>query len=207
MMQDHLKKLEHGWFEEFGLGSGSAGLEALSSENNSNTPKFDPISIVIESGIYYITFYGCTCVTNRHLVNGFISWLDMLKSTDVIKMSVLATRSDVPPVLYSNLLAAIKRCKAKIEIKLDTIVFDSLAYFYLASPFIKVGSAGALMIPSYTDKNLKYTTPREQATLSFVSSLVDNAFDRGIISSEDRDNLHSGMSVVVDNEKLKSVSV
>lgn len=185
-----------GWYSDFNFeDTDSVALEALADNVNTAQPKFESIRIRIESGVYYVTLYACGCATCPQDMMVFLVWLDSLKETDVVKLSVLSRLSDIPVLAFSSLLAGLRRTKATIEIQLDTIVFDTVSYFYLACPNIKIGSAGALFIPSYTDKNVTNESIRNRKNLEFIASLVDSAFDRGFLSAQDRDKLHAGIPV------------
>lgn len=177
------------------------GLEAL-NDSFVHPCHRNPINIVVENGVIYVTAYVCGAMNHTPENQKFLIWLDSLKQTDYVKLSVSSVYMNIPIKNHLSLLAAIKRCKATIEIQLDTIVSDTLAYFYLVANKIKLGSSGALLIPSYLDSDKESKSGPWKAVHDFIQILVDDAELKGILTVDDATRLHDGKSVVIPNDRF-----
>lgn len=186
----------------------NVGLEAFKSEGPNPVPQshpnFKPINIVIENGIYYTTLYVC-CITPRsEACQKLMMWFASLRSTDYVKLSVASLLTDIPVVYYLPILGALVRSKATIEIQLDTIVCDTLAYFYLAADKIKLGSSGALLIPSYADAPTDTKSTPWKVVNDFITYLVNEGEHTGVLTQDDVERLHDGKSVIVHPDRFKA---
>lgn len=178
------------------------GLESFSQNNvevnvKRNPPQYKPVNIVIENGIYYVTIYVCETVISPSLNESVMIWLDSLKPNDYVKLSVSSLLTGLLIHTHISLLAAIVRCKATIEIQLDTIVCDNLAYFYMAADKVNRQSGGALFIPSYIDSDVDKKSDTWVIIHEFVKELIDRSEGKGFLTPDEALSLHSGKPVVV----------
>jgi hypothetical protein len=196
------------WADEF-IETGDFGLESFSGDIsqdvtglNTVVPYFKPVNTVVENGTYYTTIYACCALNRSVLCQQLMIWLGSLKETDVVKLSITAMSTGIPIQFNLSLLAAIVRCKATIEIQLDSIVCDNLAYFYLAADKINVGYGGSLFIPSYIDSRQESKSTNWKIVHDFVQELVDRGFSKGILLEDEVERLNNGKHVVVPNARL-----
>ena len=94
-------------------------------------PFFNPVNMSIKDGVYYVTIYACSLGDGSPRGTAFALWLASLKETDHVRLSVSSLLLGIPYTAIVGLLAAITNTPAKVEIMLDQIVNDVLAYFYL----------------------------------------------------------------------------
>lgn len=191
----------------FGLESMSFGLEDGNILTQGPTPRpivpwFNPVSIVAEEGVFYASIYVCRLTDDKALTQRFAIWLNSLKETDHIKLSVSATISGIPFSALMSLLSALANTKAKIDIILDQIVMDGLAYFYLLADTILVRAAGALYIESYVEQRPEDMSATWKAIHDFYSWIVEDASVRGILTSEEAEALNGGTDVVPDLQRF-----
>jgi hypothetical protein len=197
----------YSWGDDL-IESGDIGLESFesnltqSNDIDNDAPFFKPINIVVENGIYYVNIYTC-CATNRTDNNAkLLEFLGSLKETDVVKLTISSLLIGIPIQAHLSLIGAIYRCKAKIEIQLDTIVSDNLAYFYLVANSINKGYAGSLFIPSYIDSRQDHKSSPWRVVHDFVQEIIDHAVAKGVLTQEEADRLNSGKHVIIPNDRF-----
>lgn len=160
-------------------------------------PFFKPINIVTEQGIHYATIYACKAVNGTTPCQQVAMWLAGLKETDQVHLTVSSLILDVPLFAILDLMAALSSTKAKINIYLDQIVSDGLAYFYLIADTIVPGHAGGMYIPSYADQREQDASGPWKAMHDFYKWVVSDATDRQLLTPEEADKLHRGSHVVI----------
>lgn len=180
------------------------GIESLDGQltqgpsSDSKTPSyFNPINVVVENGIYYVNIYLCATHNNSAHKQKFLIWLASLKDTDYIKLTVSSLLIGVPIQHYIDILAAIRRSKATVDIQLDSIVTDELAYFYLIADKVTVGCCAGLFIPSYVDSRQEDKSTPWKVVHDFLSWIIEEAVTKSILTEEDADRLNSGKHVII----------
>jgi len=192
--------------DDIALESLTAGITATATTNRQLAPYFNPINIVVEDGIHYVTLYACCVGSDEKLIERFSVWLSQLKETDCIKLSVSALVTGIPFSEFVDLLGAFANTKAQVDIQLDQIVVDGLAYFYLLADKVTKGYAGALFIPSYTVQREEHASAPWKAVHDLYKWIVEEAVSRGRLTEEEAERLHSGNSVVVPATRFEQVS-
>ena len=196
-----------GWGHDMATTDGIA-LESFherfeQSNNNPNAPAyFKPVNISVERGIHYVTMYACVVTGNETKLQQLLMWFGSLKETDYVKLTVLSLVLDIPANLHLPLLAAIVRCKATIEIQLNSLVGDTLAYYYLATPHVKTGAGGALFVPSYVDSRQEDKSTPWMAVHDFFSLLVQDALSRALIKEDEAHRLNNGQHVIIPLDRF-----
>lgn len=181
----------------------SVGLESLITNleqgprGKSLAPYFKPVNIVTEDGIHYVTLYVC-CLHDDDLAAQEVAiWFASLKQTDHVKLSVSSMYTPVSLSELITLMSAIASTKAKVEILLDQIVIDNLAYFYLIADVITHLDAGALFIPSYVVNRRDDNSVPWKAIHDFYDWIVDDAVQLGRLTAEEGEQLRTGHHVVL----------
>lgn len=185
--------------------TGEPGLEALAiagivqgNDKNYRMSYFKPVNITVEQGVFYVSLYVCCLTDDAQLTQGLSIWLNGLKETDHIKLSVSAMFTNISYAGMISTLAAFANTKAKIEIILDQIVVDGLAYFYLLADQITRKVGGALFIPSYIDQRSEDVSAIHRAVHDLFRWIVEDAVTAGRLTQEQADRLNSGEHVVLD---------
>ena len=169
-----------------------------------NVPYFNPINITRENGIYYVTLYVCCVDNDSMLAQRLAIWLGSLKETDHIKLSVAATLTNIPFAALVTVMGALANTKAKIEILLDQIVIDGLAYFYLLADKVTALECGGLFVPSYVDQRREDTSVPWKAVHDFYEWIVSDAIVYGRLTEEEAERLNAGAPVVIPTERFAS---
>lgn len=191
----------------FGLESFHLGLESDQIFNQGAgdkplAPWFNPASIIAEKGVFYVSLYICRLSDNMELAQRTAIWFGSLKETDHVKLSIASTVTGIPFSCLMTLLAAIANTKAKVEIILDQIVMDGLAYFYLLADKITARHAGGLFIESYVVQRKEDTSGTWKAVHDFYHWIVDDAVLRGILTKEEADSINSGSDVIIPMDRF-----
>jgi len=160
-------------------------------------PYFNPTNITIENGVYYATIYVCVCDNDSLIAQRLALWFGSLKETDHVKLSIASRMTNIPLSRLTTVLGAIANTKATVEIMLDQIVIDGLAYFYLLAERVCVRECGALFIPSYIDNRVEDTSKPWQAVHDFYTWIVENAVSLGRLTQEEGDRLNRGQHVII----------
>lgn len=187
-----------------------AGLESLdtlsfaqSKSVGNGVPFFNPVNIAVENGIYYVTIYACMVGDESILSQKLAIWLASLKETDHIKLSIAALKTGLPFDYLISTMAALANTKAKIEILLDQIVIDGLAYFYLLADEVTVLEGGALFIPSYVAHRSEDTSTPWKAVHDFYEWIVEDSVILGRLTEEEGQKLSSGTHVIIPVERFQ----
>lgn len=214
-----------GWFEDVvGLenftdgGSAFIGQESLPGELMVQTdqpqvltqgpgdegvvPYFNPVNIITENGVHYVTIYVCYVGNDSILAQRLAIWLGSLKETDHIKLSVAALYTNIPFSSLITVMGALANTKAKIEILLDQIVIDGLAYFYLLADQVTAMEGGELFVPSYVDQRREDTSVPWKAVHDFYEWVVKDAVIKQWVTEEEAERLNAGSHVVVPYERF-----
>ena len=195
------------WSEGLDSHNDHLGLETFNSVNDTAPaavmdPNFKPVNLVIENGIYYITVYLCACAGGTIENQKLLIWLSSLKDTDYVKLSVSSLYQDLSLYPYIALLGAITRSKANIEIQLDTVVCDNLAYFYLAATTINRKAGGAILIPSYLDARHEDKSTPWVVVHSSIRELIARALANNILTEDEAARLNDGQSVIIPSDRF-----
>lgn len=158
---------------------------------------FNPINISIENGVYYVTVYVCCVDNNSLLAQSLTLWFGSLKETDHVKLTVCSKITGIPPSALTTVLGALANTKATIEMILDQIVLDVLAYFYLLANKVTQKSCGALFIPSFIDQRSEDTSAPWKAVHDFYAWIVTDAVEAKRLSVEEGERLLGGEYVVI----------
>jgi hypothetical protein len=191
---------------------GTMALESITSDLTQGpavpaTPSFfKPVNIAVKNGIHFVTIYACEMINREKSGQAILLFFESLKADDHVKLTISSTMMGLPIQVYLPLLGAISRCVAEIEIQLDSIVCDELAYFYLAAPKINKGTAGALYIPSYLDSRYEDKSVPWLAVNDFVAYLVDQAVARGLLTSDEANRLHGTKPVSIPNDRFATLA-
>jgi hypothetical protein len=175
-------------------------LQMVAEEENRVPSYFKPATILVKDGVHHVSIFTGFSIDGTSLSQRLCIFFQELTEKDEVHLRLTSHLTNVAPVAYLSLIAAIGRCKASVKIYLDTIVDDELAYFYLACPELVIGSMGALMIPSYCQQIPEDMSSSWREVSDFFKWLVELAQDRGLITSEQAQTLHSGQDVEVDLE-------
>jgi len=183
-----------------------AGLESLTPSDLSQGPGglpnptgyFKPVNITVEQGVIYASLYVCCVTADENLEQSLAIWLNSLKETDHIKLSVSAMFTNIAYAQLISTLAAFANTKATVEILLDQIVIDGLAYFYLLADVITRKAGGGLYIPSYIDQRSEDVSAPHRAVHDLFRWIVEDAVKLGRLTQEQAERLHSGEHVVLD---------
>lgn len=193
------------------IDTSSIGIESLTmgrEEKEEQIPSyFKPVVLTNKNGIYRLSIYANFTADGTKLSEQLLLFFKKLKETDEVKLTITSMTTNVPVFKYSNLISAIARCAASVEIQLDTMVDDELAYFYLAADKIKVGSMGDILIPAYCDQVPDDKSSQWKALHDFFAWIVDLAVERGILNGDEASELHQGGDIVIDRHHLISLSV
>lgn len=165
---------------------------------------FNPANITIENGVYYATLYVCTLSNDGLLAQRLAIWFANLKETDHVKLSIASRMTNIPLVSLTTILSAIANTKATVEIMLDQIVIDGLAYFYLLAQKVCVRDCGALFIPSYIDNRSEDTSKPWRAVHDFFTWIVENAVTSGRLTHEEGERLNSGQHVIISGSRFSN---
>jgi len=187
-----------------GVALEALGLESLTqgSQDPLVASYFKPINIVVEKGLFYVHIYACQCWDGSDAIQELAMWLGSLKKTDTIKLTVSTLYPNIPLDALIALMGSLSATPAKIHIRLDTLVMDAMAYFYLLADKILVESEGALFIPSYvTQRNDDHSLPWK-AIHDFYQWLTEDAVLRQRLSEDDAAKLNSGQHIVLDVTQL-----
>lgn len=186
----------------------SEGMESLNlAQGNQGAPTvpwFNPVSIMNKKGVFYASIYICRLTDNMMLTQRLAIWLGTLMKTDHVKLSVSSTVTGIPFAALMTLLSALANTQAKVEIILDQIVMDGMAYFYLLADKITACHAGALFIQSYVDQRSEDTSATWKAVHDFYRWIVEDAVVRGLITAEEAERLHSGSHVEIPVDRFSS---
>jgi len=204
---------DNGWFIQ---PDDSVALESFTAENvgleNFNgidgtitqgpgvpslAPFFNPVNIAVENGIYYITIYVCAVDNTSVTAQRLAQWFGLLRETDHVKLTVASRMTNIPLACLTTVLGAIVNTRAVVEIIMDQIVIDGLAYFYLLAQKVCVRECGALFIPSYIENRSEDTSAPWRAVHDFYKWIVENAVTLGRLTQEEGERLTSGQHVVI----------
>lgn len=158
---------------------------------------FNPCNITIEGGIYYLSFYMCCSDNDAILAQRLALWFGMLKETDHVKLSVSSKLTNIPLPAMTTVLSAIANTQATVEILLDQIVMDSLAYFYLLADKVTARHCGALFIPSFVENRTQDMSGPTRAINDFYQWIVEDATSKGRLTEDEAVRLKTGEHVVV----------
>jgi hypothetical protein len=192
--------VDYGWGYDL-FASDETGLESLGGNAPINAA-FNPVNIISERGIYFVTIYICGVMKDTLLEQQIMVWFASLKPTDTVRLNIASSLTNLPLAPQLRLIAAIVRSEADINIQLDTIVTDSLAYYYLAADKVTVGDAGALFVPPYTDTRGDAKSVTWRVVHDFFSWLVDQASSKHILTEDEADKLKSGHHVILDKARF-----
>ena len=185
---------------------GSIGLESLDIEMTQGRPvvetPFNPVNIVSENGLFYVTIYACKAWDHSIHCQALSMWLSGLKETDYIHLTIMSLEMDTPLFGLINLMSALTSTKATLDIHLDSIVFDTTAYFYLLADKITKGSEGALFIPSYILQRDQDMSASYRAMHDFYKWLIEEAVSKQLLTSDEASNLNRGSHVVVPDNRF-----
>jgi hypothetical protein len=200
---------KYGWLNELQTESNdSVALESLSAQINQGGPGlafptgFKPVNITVEQGCYYATLYVCCLDDGSELAQQVAVWLGTLGDNDHVHLTVLCLTQNVNLQYRLNLLAAFASTKATIEIHLDTLVMDSLAYFYLLADVVTPGSHGMLFVPSYNSQREEDVSRPWRAIHDFFCWLIEEAVTLGRLTAEEADTLNRGSHVTLPNTRF-----
>lgn len=181
------------------------GMESLdmapAGQRPNTAPWFNPVNITIENGVYYVTIYVCHTTDGSPLAQKLSIWLQSLKDTDHIRLSVSSLISGIPTEMMMQVLAGLVNTKAHVEILLDQIVLGELAYFYLAAKSIRSFDCGDLFIPSYRSERQVDTSAPQRAILDFYEWIVEQAVAKGRLTEEEALLLNEGHHVIVPGSR------
>jgi hypothetical protein len=184
------------------------GLESLDQDlaqgqarPGDNVP-FKPVNIASENGLFYVTIYVCKTWDHSPYCQALSMWLSSLKETDHIHLTILSLESDTPLFGLINVMSALVATPATLEVHLDTIVFDTSAYFYLLADKINKGSEGALFIPSYVLQREQDVSASYRAMHDFYKWLIESAVEKNILTTEEGSSLNRGAHVVVPESRF-----
>lgn len=202
-----MKKI-YGWGEEFSFSTHEKALEDYAPEllqggsKSSLAPHFRPVNILADNGFYYASIYTCHTTDEAPLTQRLALWLASLKETDVLRLSVFAILNDVNLSSLIHLMSALQATKARLEMTLDHIVFDSLGYFYLLADQITKGSQGTLLLPSYLDQRGEDFSGPKKAIFDFFKWIVDQAVDKKFLTEDEALSLHKGNHVIIPDNRF-----
>ena len=188
--------------DEIALEFLTADIDQSGAPDDNGAPYFNPCNIAIEDGIYYASIYICSCRNDMVLSQRLALWFGSLSETDIVRLTVSSTLTGIPLTEWITVLAAINNTKAQVEIQLNQIVIDHLAYFYLMCKNVKVGFGGALFVPSYVDNRASDMSGPLRAISDFFQWIVEMALGRGRITQEEAERLMNGKHVVISKERL-----
>lgn len=186
----------------------NVGLESFNGEiaqgpsPTNPAPWFKPINIRVENGVQYATIYVCDAFDGTVSSQQLAIWAAGLKDTDYVHLTVMSLLIDVPLQSLLSVMSALASTKATVEIHVDMVVTDGLAYFYLLADKITRGSEGALFIPSYVDQRDQDKSGPWKAVHDFYAWVVDDAVSRQILTEEEGSKLHRGSHVIVPNDRF-----
>ena len=171
---------------------------------NAPVPFFNPVNISVQNGIYYVTIYVCAVDNSSILSQRLAQWFGLLRDTDHVKLSIASRMTNIPLACLTTILGAIANTKAIVEIVMDQIVIDGLAYFYLLAPRVCVRECGALFIPSYIENRSEDTSAPWRAVHDFYKWIVETAVTFGRLTHEEGERLNSGQHVVVPSNRFSN---
>lgn len=185
------------------------GLEAFESNMTQGSmgggtlhPYFKALNVYAEAGEFYATIYSCKIACNYALGQQLAIWLANLRDTDIVNLTVLQLSSDVPCPALLGMLSAVANTKAKVNIRLDSIVLDTTAYFYLVADKITKGKLGALYIPSYAQQRNGDSSGPWRAMTDYYKFIVGNAVGKGILTDDEAKRLHDGIAVTIPDDRF-----
>lgn len=186
------------------------GLESFNPDMNQRPSttandamlNFKPVNIIVENGLFYATIYVCDSFDGSQTSQKLAIWLASLKDTDYVHLTLSSLLYEVPLPSLLGLMSAIASTKAKIDIHLDQIVADGLAYFYLLADKITKGTEGALFVPSYVDQREEDKSGPWKAVHDFYMWVVDEAITKGLLTADEASKLHRGSHVIIPDDRF-----
>lgn len=166
-------------------------------------PWFNPTSIVAEQGVYFVSLYICRLSDDAMLAQRMAIWFGSLKETDHVKLSIASSVTGIPFSCLMTLLSAMANTKAKIEIILDQIVMDGLAYFYLLADKINARAAGGLFVQSFVEQRRQDTSGTWKAVHDFYQWIVEDAAVRGLLTDEEAQSVIDGNDIIVPLDRFQ----
>jgi hypothetical protein len=188
--------------EDFALESIESNVFTQGPGQAPALPWFNPASIVAEKGVFFVSLYVCRLSDDMSLAQRLAIWFGSLKETDHVKLSVASTVTGIPFSCLMTLLSAIANTKARVDIVLDQIVMDGLAYFYLLADKIIPCHAGGLFVPSFTEQRREDNSGSWRAVHDFYQWIVEDATARGTLTSEESAKLIDGLDVIVPLDRF-----
>ena len=185
------------WFEGLDIESDVLGLESFDMGAFSKATTISPVSIVAENGIFYVTICACQLTDGTKPMEEFMIWLGSLMPTDHIRLSIITMSANVPYICFTQLLGALYRTKAHLEILMNTIVIDYTAYFYLVADTLTRGAMGNVLLLPYSPTSSDKTSMTYKVMISIIHLVLDKALSQGFLSDEDVSALHNGGSVIL----------
>lgn len=167
-------------------------------------PWFNPAHITVEKGVFYASLYVCRLADDMTLTQRLAVWFNSLKETDHVRLSVSATVTGIPFACLMTILSAIANTKAYVEIILDQIVMDGLAYFYLLADKISARHAGGLFLQSYVDQRREDTGNTWKAVHDFYQWIVEDAVLRGFVTAEEAAKINNGQDVELPVDRFST---
>jgi hypothetical protein len=188
--------------EDFALENIETNVFAQGPSPEPVVPWFNPASIVAEKGVFFVSLYVCRLSDNMSLAQRLAIWFGSLKETDHVKLSVASTVTGIPFSCLMTLLSAVANTRAKVDIILDQIVMDGLAYFYLLADQIIPCHAGGLFVQSFVEQRREDNSGSWKAVHDFYHWIVEDATARGILTSEESEKLINGLDVIVPLDRF-----
>lgn len=184
-----------------------AGLESFDMSSLMGAcpipPQFKPVSIVVENGLYFANIYLCQTMDSSPMGQQVVLWLSSLKETDYVHLTLSSLFVDVPLRCSLAVIAALSATKATIDLHLDTMVMDQMAYLYLMIDKITVDACGALFVPSYVDQRSQDMSGPFRAVHDMFAWIVEEAVKMGRLTSEEAQRLQDGSHVIVPVERFQ----